>query len=142
MKGIEGSVQEFLDGIDHSKRRRDAATLLEMMGRVTGETPRLWGTIIGFGQYHYKYESGHQGDAPAAGFSPRKAATTVYLADGVRTYAESLERLGPHTTGVGCLYIKDLEAVDIKVLESIVKRSYKVVTAGTFPSRAHEGGRS
>jgi len=142
MKGIEGSVQEFLDGIDHSKRRRDAGTLLEMIGRVTGETPRMWGTIIGFGEYHYKYESGRQGDAPAAGFSPRKAATTVYVPDGVRTYAESLERLGPHTTGVGCIYIKDLEAVDIKVLESIVKRSYKAVTAGTFPSRAREGGRS
>jgi hypothetical protein len=142
MKGIEGSVREFLDGIDHSKRRRDAGMLLEMMGRVTGETPRMWGTIIGFGEYHYKYDSGRQGDAPAAGFSPRKAATTVYLPDGVRIYAESLERLGPHTTGVGCIYIKDLEAVDIKVLESIVKRSYQAVTAGTFPSRAREGGRS
>jgi hypothetical protein len=138
----EGSVQEFLDGVSHPKRRRDAGTLLEIMARVTGEKARMWGTIIGFGQYHYKYQTGREGDAPAAGFSPRKAATTVYLADGVGAYADLLEQLGPHSTGVGCLYVKDLETIDLQVLESILARSYAAVTAGTYALRAREGGHS
>lgn len=139
---VDGSVQMFLDGVSHSKRRRDAGALLEIMARVTGERPRMWGTIIGFGQYHYKYQSGREGDAPAAGFSPRKAATTIYLPDGVGAHADLLEGLGPHTTGVGCLYIKDLDSVDLRVLESIVARSYEAVTADTYPLRAGEGGHS
>ena len=102
----------------------------------------MWGTIIGFGQYHYKYQSGREGDAPAAGFSPRKAATTAYLPDGVGAHAELLERLGPHTTGVGCLYIKNLEALDLQVLESILARSDAAVTAETYTLRAREGGHS
>lgn len=102
----------------------------------------MGGTIIGFGEYHYRYESGPEGDAPAAGFSPRKGATTVYLPDGVGAHADLLEQLGPHTRGVGCLYMKDLETVDIKVLESIVTRSYAAVTAETYTLRAREGGDS
>ena len=140
MNQTDQSVQGFVDGIDHAKRRRDAGTMLEMMGRVTGETPRMWGSVIGFGQYHYKYESGREGDAPAAGFSPRKAATTVYLPDGVEAHAASLEQLGSHSTGVGCIYMKDLEAVDLKVLEGIVARSYGAMKAGTYTSRARDGG--
>ncbi len=136
------SVQEFLDGVAQSKRKRDAGVMLEMMGRVTGETARMWGTIIGFGQYHYKYQSGREGDAPAAAFSPRKAATTVYLPDGVGAHTDSLKRLGPHTTGVGCLYIKDLDAVDLQVLESILARSYAAITSETYTMRAREGGHS
>ena len=81
MSDLSDSVRTYLDGVTPEKRRRDAEKLLELMARVTGEPPRLWGTIIGFGQYHYKYRSGREGDAPAAGFSPRKAATTIYLAD-------------------------------------------------------------
>ena len=136
------SVQKFLEGVSHARRRRDAGTLLEMIGRVTGERARMWGTIIGFGQYHYKYESGREGDAPAAGFSPRKAATTVYLPDGVGAHSDLLEQLGPHTSGVGCLYLKDLEAVDFKVLETILARSYAAVTGETYTLRAREGGYS
>jgi hypothetical protein len=134
------SVGVYLDRIDHHKRRRDAATLLALMSRVTGEQPRLWGSIVGFGQYHYRYESGREGDAPAAGFSPRKAASTVYLADGVGAYTELLARLGPHTTGVGCIYIKDVEAVDLTVLEDIVSRSYAALSAGIYTKRARDGG--
>jgi hypothetical protein len=77
------SVRTYLDGVTPERRRRDAATLLELMARVTGESPRLWGSVIGFGQYHYTYKSGREGDAPAAGFSPRKAATSIYLPDGI-----------------------------------------------------------
>lgn len=109
------------------------------MGRATGEQPRLWGTIVGFGQYHYRYASGREGDAAAAGFAARKAATTVYVLDGVDAHRDLLERLGPHTTGVGCIYIKDLETIDLEVLEEIVRRSYQRLTAGVWPSRAADG---
>jgi hypothetical protein len=109
------------------------------MARVTGEPPQLWGSVIGFGHYHYKYPTGREGDVAAAGFAPRKAATTIYLTDGVGRYEEQLKQLGPHTTGVGCLYIKDLEKVDLSVLETIVGESYRTVTEGTYMLRAREG---
>ena len=134
-----GSVRTYLAGVTPEKRRRDAERLLELMARVTGEPPQLWGSIIGFGQYHYKYPSGREGDVAAAGFAPRKASTTIYLVDGVGRYEQQLERLGPHTTGVGCLYIKDLDKIDLSVLEAIVDESYRTVTAGTYMLRAREG---
>jgi hypothetical protein len=133
------SIQAHLDGVTPEKRRRDAQTLLELMTRVTGESPRLWRGVIGFGQYHYKYQSGREGDAPAAGFAPRKAAATIYLSDGVGRYDEQLKELGPHTTGVGCLYIKDLDKIDISILENIVAESYRTVTAATYGLRARDG---
>ncbi|MGH8912361.1 MAG: DUF1801 domain-containing protein, partial [Acidimicrobiia bacterium] len=120
MSDVSEAVEDFLDSIEHQKRRRDARTLFEVMSRVTGEQAQLWGTIVGFGQYHYRYESGRQGDAPAASFSPRRAASTIYLPDGVGAHTDLLERLGPHTTGVGCVYIKDVAAVDLGVLEELV----------------------
>jgi hypothetical protein len=133
------SVQSYLDGVTPERRRRDAEKLLELMARVTGEPPRLWGRMIGFGQYHYKYKSGREGDAPAASFSPRKAATSIYLSDGIGRYGEQLEQLGPHTTGVGCLYIKDLDKIDISVLAGIITESYRTLTADTYGLRAREG---
>lgn len=134
---MESPVQDYLDKVAPTTRRRDAETLLELMGRVTGEPARMWGSsIVGFGQYHYHYVSGRQGDGPAASFSPRKAATTIYLPDGTGAYADPLTRLGPHTTSVGCLYIKDLTQVDLGVLEEIVGESYKTLTSGTFTNRA------
>lgn len=139
MAELNQSVHAHLDGVTSEKRRRDAQTLLELMGRATGESPQLWRGLIGFGQYHYKYASGREGDAPAAGFAPRKAATTVYLLDGVGRYEKQLEQLGPHTTGVGCLYIKDLTQIDLSVLEAIVAESYRNLTAGTYGLRAREG---
>jgi Domain of unknown function (DU1801) len=141
MADLSGDVRTYLEGVTPEKRRRDAATLLELVTRATGESPRMWfGSIVGFGQYHYKYESGREGDAGAAGFAPRKAATTIYLPDGVGPYREQLERLGPHTTGVGCVYIKDLDKVDLSVLEAIIAESYRTVTSGTYTLRAREGG--
>ncbi|MDQ3593008.1 MAG: DUF1801 domain-containing protein [Actinomycetota bacterium] len=137
---MDEDVQAHVDTVAPSKRRRDAARLVELMVRVTGQQPRLWATLVGFGSYHYRYASGREGDAPAAGFAARKAATTVYVPDGVGAHADLLVRLGPHTTGVGCVYIKDLEDVDLQVLETIVARSYAAVTAGTFSSRARESG--
>lgn len=131
-------LSEFLDGIPSDKRRRDAETMIDLMERVTGQPARLHGSIVGFGQYHYEYESGRKGDGPAAAFSPRKAATTIYLMDGVESHADLLSRLGPHTTGVGCLYIKDLDSVDLSVLQEVVGRSYARLTSGKFTQRARE----
>ena len=137
----DAAVREFLDRVEHPVRRRDADTMLELMTRATGRPAGMWGpSIVGFGSYHYRYESGREGDAPAAAFSPRKAATTVYLADGIGAHAALVERLGPHTTGVGCLYLKDLDDVDLSVLEAVVRDSYRTVTAGTFGQRARDGG--
>jgi len=122
-------VEEFLGSVAHPVRRRDALRLVELMGRVTGEPARMWGSsIVGFGTYHYRYASGREGDMAAAGFSPRKAATTVYLMDGVDAHAALLDRLGPHTVGKGCVYVKDLDAVDLAVLEEVVRRSYATLT--------------
>lgn len=137
----ESAALEYVAAVTHAVRRRDAQTLLELFGRITGEPPILWGpSIVGFGQYHYVYASGREGDAPAAGFSPRKAALSIYLADGIGAHDDALARLGEWTSGVGCLYIKDLEKVDLSVLESIVRDSYATLTAGDFGQRARETG--
>ena len=141
LNDFDESVRRFLDAIEHPNRQRDAETLLKIMSRVTGEPPLVSGTGVGFGTYHYRYESGREGDAPAAGFAPRKPAAVIYLMDGVGAHADLLERLGPHTSAVGCLYVKDLAAVDLEVLETILARSYATLTAGTYRLRAREGGR-
>lgn len=111
-------------------RRRDAATLTALMQEVSGRDPSTWGTIIGFGHCEYRYPSGRTGAMPLLGFAPRKAATTIYLVDGADSYATELARLGPHTTGVGCLYITDLEQVDEGVLRGILTRSLAWAEAG------------
>jgi hypothetical protein len=132
---------QYVERISSPRRRRDAEVLLALMARITGERPRMWGSsIVGFGSYHYRYESGREGDGPAASFSPRKSATSVYLPDGTGAHEAALAQLGPHTTGVGCLYLKDLDAVDLGVLERIIERSYRTVTAGTYGHRARESG--
>lgn len=139
MPDMNQAVRTHLDSVQSVTRRRDADTLLNLMARVTGQPARMWGpSIIGFGTYHYKYASGREGDSAAAGFAPRKPATTIYLPDGIGAHAAQLSRLGPHTAAVGCLYIKDLAAVDLGVLESIIAESYRTVTAGVFGHRADE----
>lgn len=123
-KPTKVSVQSFVDGLDDERRQREAKTLISMMRKVTGEKPVMWGpSIVGFGRYHYKYASGREGDAPRAGFSPRKAALTVYCAPGFTAQGSLLRRLGPHRTSVSCLYIRKLEDVDLDVLREIVERS-------------------
>ena len=129
----DGDVEAFLASVPDPTRRADAATMLALMTRVTGQPARLWGaSIVGFGRYHYAYSSGREGDMAAAGYSPRKAATTIYLMDGVQRHEALLARLGPHTLGQGCLYLKRLDDVDLGVLEAIVSDSYATLTAGTF----------
>jgi len=118
------SVAAFIDALTDETRRADAKALVRLMQSATGERPKMWGpSIIGFGIYHYSYESGREGDMPLAGFSPRKAATVVY---GITEFSESevlLAKLGKHTTGRGCLYIKKLADVDQNVLETLVLKS-------------------
>ncbi len=120
----DGSVHDFLAAVEHPTRRADAEVLLEMMGRVTGRPAKMWGdSIIGFGRYHYKYESGREGDFFVTGFSPRKTATTVYIMPGFSQYDDLMGKLGKYKTGRSCLYINKLADVDLKVLEKMVSKS-------------------
>ena len=141
----DAEVSAFIDAVPGATRRRDTETLLAMFGRITGEPARLWySSIIGFGHYHYKYESGREGDAGAAGFSPRKASMSIYFPDGLGAYTDELARLGPHKAALSCLYVTNLDKVDLDVLEQMVTTSYRAVTAGEyFGHRAREsaGGR-
>jgi hypothetical protein len=118
------SVAAFIDALTDQAKRADAKALAKLMRRATGEAPKMWGpSIIGFGSYHYTYDSGRQGDTPLAGFSPRKAATVLYGVTGCSDSEVLLAKLGKHTTGKGCLYIKKLADVDQKVLEELVVKS-------------------
>ena len=122
-------AEAFIASVENPVRREDAQTLKRLMEQVTGAPATMWGpSIIGFGSYHNTYASGREGDAAAAGFSPRKAATTVYLPDGFDRRGELLARLGPHTTSVSCLYIKRLGDIDLEVLEELLRESYRTVT--------------
>ncbi|MFT3889703.1 MAG: DUF1801 domain-containing protein [Arachnia sp.] len=133
-------VAAFVAGVKSAKRRRDAETLIAMMRDITGLEPEMWtGNIVGFGEYHWKYDSGREGSAGAVGFAPRTAATVVYLPDGIGRYDDELARLGPHKTGVGCLYLADLEQVDADVLRAIVADSFRRLTSDTYTQRAREG---
>ena len=125
------NVTAFIDALTDPARRADAKTLLKLMQSAAGEKPKMWGpSIIGFGSYHYKYESGREGDMPVIAFSPRKAATVLYGMTGFSEAASLLARLGKHTTGKGCLYIKKLADVDGKVLETLVSKSVKARRRG------------
>jgi hypothetical protein len=118
------SVAAYIDALTDETRRADARALVKLMQRATGEKPKMWGpSIVGFGSHHYKYESGREGDVPLAGFSPRKAATVLYGVIGLGDAEAFLARLGTHTTGKGCLYIKKLADVDHDVLEALVVKS-------------------
>lgn len=128
MRRTDASVQKFLAGVPDKRRREDAVRLCAMMQEITGEPPVLWGTsIIGFGTYHYRYASGHEGDAALASFSPRRQQLAIYLVGefGSR-HRSALARLGPHKTGKGCLYIKSLDDVDHDALRELIDRSVRV----------------
>ncbi len=121
----EQDARAFVAAIPDEGRRRDAGVIMELMARATGQPPVMWGSsIVGFGYYHYAYASGREGDTMAVGFSPRKAATTVYVVDGFDGYRDLLDRLGPHSTGKACLYLTRLDDVDLTALEELVRRSY------------------
>ena len=125
----KASVTDFLNSIEPQEKRSDAFRLLELHKSITGLEPVMWGpSIIGFGQYHYKYDSGREGDFFRAGFSPRKQALTVYLIAGFEPFQELLDNLSKHKTGRSCLYIKKLTDVDINVLEELITKSYEYIS--------------
>jgi hypothetical protein len=123
-----GNVEEFIAGVDPAKQA-DSRKLIEMMRAVSGKEPVLWGTMVGFGQYHYRYDSGHEGDAFRIGFAPRKAEFSLYLLTAYagseqEREAELLGRLGKHRAGKSCLYVKRLSDVDETVLRELVEAAW------------------
>lgn len=121
----DGDVLEFLEGVDDEKRQADSLVVLELMKDITGREPKMWGSsIVGFDEYHYKYDSGREGDFFKVGFSPRKQSLTLYIMPGFGRYEELMEQLGKYKTGKSCLYIKKLEDVDMEVLKQLVEESY------------------
>ena len=126
-KANDASVETFLNGVDDEGQRADAFTVLEIMKRVTGEEPKMWGaSIVGFGEKTYKSPAtGREVDWMKIGFSPRKGNLSLYILHGSETHPALLEKLGKHKTGKGCLYIKRLSDVDEKVLEKLVRRAAK-----------------
>jgi len=123
-KETAASVEAFLDGIADEARRADCRALVAMMREITGAEPKLWGaSIVGFGTYHYRYASGHEGDTCLAGFSPRKKELTLYLLPGLDRFRPLLDRLGRHREGKGCLYLRRLADVDTAALHELVAAS-------------------
>jgi hypothetical protein len=129
------SVEEFLALVQGADRRADAQAVCALMCDVTGAEPVMWGSsIVGFGEYHYIYASGREGDWPAVGFSPRKAALTLYIAEGFDAHADLLSRLGKHSTGKSCLYLKKLSDVDTEVLKKLVEQGFQQLNGKTVTS--------
>jgi hypothetical protein len=123
-KRNKGDVEAFLNCIQDEKKRQDSFTVLALMKKVAGKQPEMWGdSIIGFGSYHYKYASGRECDWFVTGFSPRKQNLTLYIMPGFDKYDQLLSKLGKHSTGKSCLYIKKIEDVDMDVLKELVKQS-------------------
>ncbi|WP_306015946.1 DUF1801 domain-containing protein [Oceanicaulis sp. MMSF_3324] len=115
-------VEAFLDAVEPERRREDAKTLNALFQRVTGWSPVMWGpSMIGYGQYHYRYESGREGDFLATGFSPRKTSLSIYIMPGYGEYGAILDRLGKHKTGKSCLYVTKLADVDLDVLAELIQ---------------------
>ncbi len=136
------SVAAFIDGIEKETRRSDAKALLALMKKVTGETPKMWGpSIVGFGQYHYKYDSGHEGDMCVAGFSPRSKALVVYLDPELLSNEALMAKLGRHRHGKSCLYLNRLADVDLGVLESLIAQSLVRARAMDTRPRGIKAGR-
>ena len=122
----DASIEDFLNKVDDKQKRDDCFEIAKLMQQVTKEEPKMWGTaIIGFGSYHYKYESGREGDMMKIGFSPRKQNITLYVGLGDNAENPLLKKLGKYTTGKGCLYIKKLTDVDKKVLQELITESFK-----------------
>jgi len=125
-KQNKASVAGFLKSVESDQRRKDSKELLAMMKEITGKAPKMWGdSIVGYGAYLYKYQSGREGDWMVTGFSPRKQNLTVYIMPGFAKYQALLKKLGKYKTSVSCLYINKLDDVDRKVLKQLVSRAYK-----------------
>lgn len=122
------SLDEFFENIENEKRRKDSIAIVNLMAEATGEEPVVWEpNVVGFGRYHYKYESGREGVSPLTTFSPRKQSLTIYIFPGLDRYKSLLANLGKYRTGKVCLYINKLDDVDIPTLQELVKRSAKLM---------------
>lgn len=125
-KENDNSVLEFIETVDSPKKREDAYRLLDIFTETTGYPAKMWGpSIIGFGSYHYKYDSGHEGDAPLVGFSPRKAKISLYFATGDMDREKLLQEFGKHTSGKACVYINKVADIDVDVLKALISQSVK-----------------
>jgi Domain of unknown function (DU1801) len=130
------SVTEFVNKVENEVKRNDSFKLIEIFRSITGFEPKMWGpTIIGFGNYHYKYESGHEGDAPLAGFSPRKDSLVLYFASEYENREALLSQLGKHKSSKACVYVKKLSDIDIKILEIMIVNSMTYTTK-LYPSKS------
>ena len=122
------SVEDYIAAITDDVKRSDSQTMLDLLKEITGEVPVLWGdSIIGFGSYHYQYESGREGDMPLIGFSPRKREFAIYIMSGFEQLQAHLKKLGKHKTGKSCLYIKRLSDININALSALMKESVGIV---------------
>lgn len=131
-KPTKESVKDFLNRIPQAERREDCFAVAKMMEEITGEKPKMWGPgIVGFGTWHYKYASGHEGDWPVAAFSPRKKDLTLYFMPGFEGRTELMEKLGKHSVGKSCLYIKRLSDIHLPTLKKLIKTSIKDLEAYT-----------
>ncbi|NMM47349.1 DUF1801 domain-containing protein [Marinigracilibium pacificum] len=120
------SVEEFLNKVENEKKKQDSLILLQIMKEITNAEPKMWGdSIVGFGQYHYKYQSGREGDWFITGFSPRKQNLTIYIMDGFKKYQTLLDVIGKFKTGSSCLYINKIDDIDLEVLKTMISKSYK-----------------
>ena len=121
----DASVADFLDAVAPKTRREDAQAIAEIMTRITNEPAVMWGpSIVGYGQYHYKYDSGHAGTYFRTGFSPRKTQLSIYILPSLKGHEDLLARLGKHKTGICCLYINKLADIDLGVLETLIAAGY------------------
>lgn len=126
----DDNVLDFIQSVENKRRREDAETLVEVMSELTGYPPKMWGTsIIGFGSYHYTYDSGREGDNALVAFSPRKANMVLYIMSGFEEYDTLMEKLGKHKTGRACLYINKLDDVDMDVLKQLITASFEHMKA-------------
>jgi hypothetical protein len=126
----DADVIEFLDNVEDAGKRQDSFTVLKLMEEVTGEKATMWGSsIVGFGSYHYKYASGREGDSPLVGFSPRKQNLALYVLTGFEGEDDLMQKIGKHTTGKVCLYVKRLSDIDMGVLRELVEKCVEHVKA-------------
>ncbi len=120
------SVTSFLDAVEDESKRMDSYVLLDLMTKITGQPPIMWGpSIVGFSSYHYKYATGREGDMMLTGFSPRKQNLSLYIMTGFDRYTDLMQKLGPHKTGKSCLYIKKLSDVDLNILDKLIRASFE-----------------
>jgi len=134
-KENDKDVIEFIEAVENPKKREDAYKLLDIFTETSGYPAKMWGpSIIGFGKYHYKYKTGHEGDAPLVGFSPRKAKTSLYFATGDANREELLGKLGKHSSGKACVYINKVADIDVEVLKALIVESIDFLRK-TYPNQ-------